>query len=255
MNPHNNTNSSYNEEVQPPIIDSQERNTNEERVLHVCCVGTEGDNLLATPKASRDESDKCAVPSLSCAKKIQLSPPPLLPSSNNNNNLISLNDVNRSSVLSLPSLDRLDDLQQPVFRLRERRPVNSATVRWRLLQRNSSDPLDYHIQPPQPPRQQLLHPTTTSSSSSLAQQQHLPQLQLAVSHDEHGQQSQHPQQQQHCEEDTEEEEEELIELLHLQRAASYDQLGQQQQQQQQQQRREEGTVIEEDELNELLFWK
>jgi hypothetical protein len=227
-----NSNDSHHEEYQPPIIYHQQRIANEERLRHENDATAEDDHvlwLMATPKVSWDESDGRILPTPSCDKKINLSPPPLLSSknsSNNNSNQRRHWNNNRSdSVLSLPSLDRLDDLQQPVFRLKQRKYVvgdDSATARWRLRHRTSSDPLDYLIQPahPQPRRPQRLQQHTTSSSSSAsssAQEPQLPQQRKrAVSYDQHAQlplQHRRQQQQRLCEEGMEEEEDELIELL------------------------------------------
>jgi hypothetical protein len=211
MNLQNSNNSPHHDEI--PVIHRHERNTNEERLLQVSDAATAAGNnpifgMMATPKVSWDEFDGRVFPS--STKKIRLSPPPLLPSNIKNNitdnNIIHhqfLSNDDSDSVLSMPSLDRLDNLQQPVFRLKQRRSVvggDSTITRWRLRHRTRSDPLDYLIQPhPHPQRRQQRKQQRTSSSSSLAQESQ--QRQRAMSHvQQQGQQQ-------------DEEEDELLELL------------------------------------------
>jgi hypothetical protein len=215
MNPHHNSN--YN--------NHQGRNPDQERLPHESGGTAEDDDLvwmMATPKVSWDESDgRIILPTPSCTKKITLSPPPLLPSNHDNNNeLRSSSDDKIGSVLSLPSLDLLGDLQQPAFRLKKRKFVvgdDTLVARWQLRHRTSSDPMDYlvqqvrqHPQNQRRPQQQLQCITSSPSSTSA---QHLTQRQRAVSYDQHGQPPDQQQQQRRCEEDTEEEMDELINLL------------------------------------------
>jgi hypothetical protein len=192
-------------------------------------------HVMATPKVSWDESDRHTLPTLSCIKKIKLSPPPLLPSkirNNNNNNHNNINHRSSSddridSVLSLPSLDLVGDLKQPVFRLTKRKFVvgdHSPLARLRFRHRMRSDPLDYVIQQPHPQRrpQTQSQCTTFSPCSSTAHSHQLLQRQRAVSYDQNGQPQPQQKKQKHWEEGTDEEEDELIELLQQQQVLRCD---------------------------------
>jgi hypothetical protein len=265
MNPSNDINDNrQNEEFQPPIIHRQAQSTTAERLEHGKIGETEEDDHLswlmtATPRVSWDDSDGCRLTSPSCTKEIKLSPPPLLTSQNRNFNR-SFNGNRSDSVLSLPSLDVLGDLQQPVLCSNKRKSVvgdDSPMARWRLRHRSSSDPLDYLLRPPYLPPRPLGRPqqcTTFMSNSSSAKQPSFSQQQLAVLHDQPRQQPQKLRQQKRGEEGIVEEEDEFTDLLQLQEIDLYDQHGQQPKlQQQQQQRCEEDTDVEEDELIDLLL--